>query len=339
MQPDFKDPLLMNNDGDAFQLQTRLSATQEAIKRTRLALFFCLVASLSSLVCLWNTILSVDRLNAFRATDPKIRQYLHHDNTFAPEDGERRNEISKDLIANWMESTYIDSSLLGLKVSVSDFSFYNSTVMLLLSLYLLLAARRENREVGRLLQSVIKGEFSLGHNQYLPYTVYRSVMSYMVFNLSRNADARIWSIYDDVQVPNTPPAGRTTRVPFSVFLLHLSVLGMFMMPWLSITVNTLYHIFVIKFSDFPWGDRALGFLAWPVLIWEVLCLVFVGYLTITTREFAEHTRHLVDQFKLYSECIASGLPKPKPDTDPPPRLLRVLALPLPDMNVFRRKRK
>jgi hypothetical protein len=230
---------------------------------------------------------------------------------------ERQYELSKDLIQNWMESTYIDNSLLGLKVSVSDFSFYNSSAMLLLVLYLLLSERRENREVGRLFQSVVKGEFRAGRDCYLPYTVYRSVMSFMVFNLAANADEAIWSIHGDP--PKAQPRNKREKWFMDrVFLLHTSVTAIFLMPWLSILLNTAYHFFIISRSGFPWDGLALSFLYIPVMGWEVFSLLFVGYLTVKLRRFHHHTRHLANQFKDYSTQIAAGLPPPEADVSAPP---------------------
>jgi hypothetical protein len=153
-----------------------------------------------------------------------------------------------------MESTYINIAVLGLKVSVADFSFYNSTAMLLLTLYLLLSERRENREIGRLFHQPI---------QFLE-----------VNNVESSRE---------------------------IFGLRLVVNAIFFLPAVSIACNLIYHTFFIVISGFPWESTRLIRMRWPVLTWEVSCLVYVGYLTSRIIRFHGCTKDLVERFKIFSE--------------------------------------
>lgn len=223
------------------------------------------------------------------------------------------------MIANWMESTYVSLPLINLKVSVSDFSVYNSTVMLFLTLYLLLCERRENREIGRLFQDVHAGRFRVGQACYLPTTVYRAVMAFMIFNLAQKNDDPIKSIISDEEKEiRRPVVGNIIKV-FTVHVYRkLSdiynkkfynrqirqarelVYASFFLPLISIVANAAYHIIFIRSTEFPWGVKRLTLMEFPVLGWEFICMLYVAYLTWKILKFHYYTKKLVDAFKEYS---------------------------------------
>ena len=265
------------------------------------------------MVCLWNALFSADRLSSFRSSVPLTTPYTNtSEREFLPSKTVVQDEITKSMINNWMESTYINIPLLGLKVSISDFSFYNSSVMLFLTLYLLLSERRENREIGRLFQDVHNKRFRIAPECYLPTTVYRSVMSYMVFNLAMRPDEPIVSIVKDEEKPTKgPPHGSAMKVfmtnkyrsyfpEYNISLLRQIVSAVFFLPFASIVINSIYHIYFIIVSGFPWEEVLLSRLWMPVMAWEFICMFYVFYLTWKIKKFHNCTKTLVDEFKTYS---------------------------------------
>jgi hypothetical protein len=212
-----------------FLLDIRLSAIQECIKRTRVALILGAFASLASLICVWNTAFSVDRISTFRVRPLEITREQVCEPARAPivEDkptvtaspsvavmhatpppkstvpcivGDAPTlygKLAEAFAAKWIESTYITIPILGVTISVMDFSIFNSCAMVFFSIYFLLSVRRENREVCSLLVDLRQGMY-IEHLKDDPVkrsvvlrTVYRAVCSFMIFNVPQHNDEPI----------------------------------------------------------------------------------------------------------------------------------------------------
>ena len=161
-------------------LKLRVPAVQEAIKRTRFAFFLCTLASFASMICLWNTYLSTYRFLAEKPLPVASR-----DSCCVFSDTDRERELLIDAFRAWVDSTSISINLLGIRIGVSDFSLLDSIAMYIFLYYSLLTTRRENREVGQLLQD-INHELDI-----VGYAAYSAINSYMVFNLNRTDDSPI----------------------------------------------------------------------------------------------------------------------------------------------------
>ena len=300
------------SEANQFLLQTRLTAVQDSIKRTRLALFFCTMASLASLICIWNTALSVDRLSGFRIipikldnvgvcpgvlTDtpksdpppkgspnfpdyrPQSWQYEKKDTACIPNTlSGLYKQISDHYVERWMSSTYITIPLLGISVSVTDFSIYNSCAMIFLAIYLMLAARRENRELGTLLIG-LKDDLYLDrlkedvypdkstrdlHKYAVLRTVYRAVCSFMVFNIPKHNDRPI-STLQGIRRDGIVPPGTKAFASSEVF------------DWAE---DVRSNLFKRKAFKIPIAGPVLKFLVELFFFDTLLCIFVVGIPTV-----------------------------------------------------------
>lgn len=194
------------------ELDKRIETVHDTVKRTRSALFLCILASGAMFLCLWNTYASWDRDfvfpddKDFAVYDSKAEQErlarlrVDFDNIKPEEKRERLVRLNAERertaeawtnhlkalpphlleqqIRSWIDTQVVSVSLLGIRISVSDFAFLGSIALAICSLYFLLCTRRENHEIGYLFQDI---EDQLGT---LGYHAYAMVSSFMVFNLS-----------------------------------------------------------------------------------------------------------------------------------------------------------
>jgi hypothetical protein len=212
-------------------LETRVHAVQESIKRTRFSLFLSTLAAGAIMICLWNTYISSDRDLATAhlpypitgVSDPK--RELSKSPDFAQSDIETYRQLMPNQFKAWIDSQYIAVNLLGIRISVSDFCVLGTTSLAFFLYYFLLCARRENREIGYLFRDFLKASvvdipaFS-GVSEDLvfyevddggkptirklidptrlsarAYSTYVAVSSYMIFNINtKNDDGPIGNI-------------------------------------------------------------------------------------------------------------------------------------------------
>jgi hypothetical protein len=217
VEPQETQPELETQELSIEHLKMRVPAVQEAIKRTRFALFLCVLASLATFTCLWNTYLSTNRQFAFDLSAPTniVRSNIDSPDTSSMAQRARRDILVGQEVRAWVDSQSIAINLLGIHIGVSDFAVVNSIGMFIFVYYLLLSARRENREVGQLLRdlavnlkpvTVLDGSVTRtseaktvsGHNAYAAYC---ALNAYMVFNLNRTDDTPIDSLEEKVVDP------------------------------------------------------------------------------------------------------------------------------------------
>jgi hypothetical protein len=291
-----------------FLLETRLSAVQESIKRSRYAILLSIVAALASLVCLSNTFLSVDLWDSFRLTlPPKCdnRGASPGSGVFCYDSNEKganpafsiSEEMYKRLIENWMDSTYIDIPVMGTRVSVMDLAFYNSCAMLLFTLYLLLSQRRENREIAYLLRDIHNKRQGLPHDSEARRTVYRGIMASMVFILPTKDDEGIRELSDEHDLPfdkRRSIRGVRKLVRVVAFL-----------PCISIFFSFLLHMYLIFGTGFVnWAVTRLKEIETISELFELSALLYVIYLTKFVLKYHRDTCEILNEF--YESLPESG---------------------------------
>jgi hypothetical protein len=327
-----------------FLLGARLSATQESIKRTRFALLSCIAISLASLVCAWNTFESIDFWDSFRVglpprcSDPNVtnRNAFCYDsprqNYPVGEPTPIEKEIALRLADNWVDSNYLNLPIFGLRVSVSDFWLYDTLATLFILLYLLLSARRENREIGWLLYDLQEDKYGFGNEPGVCKSVYRSIAAYMVFNLFTKDDAGFAKLSDigrslrrqangdESGMPQTHDLkqGRVTGVrralrwmrrtwrdfaqSFSrrdeIDALRAVVKLLFFLPPISISFNFFWNLMIIFRSDvFHWGNTHLLSIVIGGGLFELLSLVYIFYLAGKALKFHNQTGAILVEFR------------------------------------------
>jgi hypothetical protein len=166
-------------------VEKRIEAIHDAVKRARSALLLCILASGAMFLCLWNTYASWDRDFAF--LDDK--DYVGVDGKLSLSDQTKKawenhvNALPQHLhehqLHSWVDTQVVSVALLGIKISVSDFAIIGSVALAICSFYLLLCVRRENHEVGYLFREMSEEDLKT----YGPHAL-AMVSSFMVFNLS-----------------------------------------------------------------------------------------------------------------------------------------------------------
>lgn len=179
------------------ELEKRIEAIHDAVKRARSALLLCILASGAMFLCLWNTYASWDRDFAFldnvdhQGVDEKLsfsdqthKAWENHVHALPP-------HLHEHQLHSWVDTQVVSVALLGIKISVSDFAIIGSTALAICSLYLLLCVRRENHEVGYLFREMSEDDLK----SYGPHAL-AMVSSFMVFNLSDDGplDGAIYSL-------------------------------------------------------------------------------------------------------------------------------------------------
>lgn len=270
-------------------LKIRVPAVQEAIKRTRFAFLLCTLASFASLICLWNSYMSMYRFLA-----EKPLPVLCKDRptcSLTDSDSDRERELLIDSYKTWVESQAININLLGIRIGVSDFAIMDSLAMYIFLYYSLLTIRRENREVGLLLKD-ISGELD-----YIGYAAYSAVNSFMVFNLNRSDDNAISTLKDTKKREATIPLIRrvsdvllwapTVTILFIVFSDLLSLVSESPYPFSSV----FRHLPIMK-------DSAVTQMV-EICCMELFALSMAVFSVIATRQvrvYGAATRDVLDEF-------------------------------------------
>jgi len=81
---------------------------------------------------------------------------------------------------SWIDTQVVSVTLLGIKISVSDFAFLGSIALFIFAYYVLLCSRRENHEIGHLFHDVNASDQMNDQG----YHAFAMVSSFMVLNLS-----------------------------------------------------------------------------------------------------------------------------------------------------------
>src|ERR1043166_7241615 len=120
-------------------ITARLEGAKASQAQIRFTLGMMAVISMMMLIASYNAYLSYD-----------YDWILHGDHMHG---GNRQSEILQEqALKDWASSRTILISLLGIRVSVDDAAVLGTSVLLILSAWLLLWARRENHTIGRLLR-------------------------------------------------------------------------------------------------------------------------------------------------------------------------------------------
>jgi hypothetical protein len=185
-------------------IETRLTGTAEAQKRTRLVLVFMGVPCAALFIASYNAYLSFDReftlqQVAERPDDLDRRADGDHGG-FVPVparkfDKDRGNDmLTEQAIRTWSDSRSISSSLLGIKVSIDDAPVLGSTALFVISIWFLLSVRREYYTIYFLLKDTrqldpARPDLDLLKVQWL---VFHGIISSSVFSLYWKRFLPVW---------------------------------------------------------------------------------------------------------------------------------------------------
>jgi hypothetical protein len=310
-------------------LQTRVAATQEAIKRTRFALFLNALAAGAIIVCLWNTYISSDRDFAFEpfpylstAIPAQSSQPMpgasappgspSRQDVFARDGKETYRQLMPQQFKAWVDSQYVAVNLLGIRISVSDFAFLGTIGLNFFLFYYLLCVRRENREIGILLQDLchtaITPQGTIDASRLCPaaYTTYSAVASYMVFNLNRRDDTPIHTLAEPKH------SQKLIGIRFFSHLLSwasfLAIIAILVCDYLSGVHHGTTTFFASPFRLDPdlfrasTADRKIYYFCMVGL--SMVMAGWALYMTVTIRRYSDATRNVLEEFR--SHLVTAG---------------------------------
>ena len=122
-------------------IAARLEGAKASQSQIRLTIGVMAVISMMMLIASYNAYLSYD----YGWTLDVVDRQLPTEKTVA-------SVLTEQALKDWASSRIVQISLLGIRVSVDDAAVLGTLVLLVLSLWLLLLARRENHTIGFLLR-------------------------------------------------------------------------------------------------------------------------------------------------------------------------------------------
>jgi hypothetical protein len=298
-------------------LETRVSATQESIKRARFALFLNVLAAGAVIVCLWNTYISSDRDFAFQPLPyPTPRQPAPSGQTtvstdpghpdFGLDTHETYRQLLQQQFKGWVDSQYVSVNLLGIRISVSDFGVLAALGLDFFLFYYLLCVRRENREVGQLFRDFYRaalsgdGQFEVDRLHPAAYATYSAVSSYLIFNLNRRDDAPIRSV--DAFPKHQKLFGIRAVSHIMIYASLIAITAIIICDRMSDRKAASSTFFETAFRLDPnlnnvAPDRRMYF---SVVEWAAVAFGFwAAYMTWQIRRYQEATRDVFESFRRY----------------------------------------
>ena len=169
-------------------IKIRLEGVRLAIARCRFAFLVSMVASVAIIVTVWNAYMSPESGYA-------LQPQWSHDRQFTPEMQQQRldsslagrklspekvtevtDQVQQEIVAEWIKNQVISVGLLGIRISVEDFSVLGSLGLLISAMMLFYTVRSENLCIGNLLKHAHK--FPEWDDRYL---VFQGVIPYLIF--------------------------------------------------------------------------------------------------------------------------------------------------------------
>jgi hypothetical protein len=284
-------------------IKLRLEGVRQAIARSRFTLLVSIIASVAILVTVWNARMSPD---AGFARQP----YWSYDKVFNPELQKREkitevtDQVQQQIVSEWVKNQIVSVGLLGIRISVADFSILGSLSLLITSLWLFISFRSENLAIGNLLT----------HAHQFPdwddrYFVYQGVVNYVLFSDRGRGDKPIES-FKTVETPkkvNVPIVGYA--LTFLVYLAPITILAIFAADLYIFLRGPSYFIP----SHMPlWKVLSRGEMVW-MLAGDAfaLLLTFAGfYICRQTLKFARANDLLLGDFQeqLRNSCDSMKQP-------------------------------
>lgn len=261
-------------------LQFRLEATRDAQKISRLAFLVSTIASLAIILSTWNTYFS------WYTAFPQKEKFTGNEVT---------DEVQREVIKQWVDSSTISIPFLGIKVGVSDAPVFGSIGLLIINTWFFLSMRRENHVIGFLLRDTSKEIDDVRTREW----IYHGIAAYLLFISITKKDEPIREIkkWRDKQRPNS-----IMQIAFKalVFLPPISILFLIISDILTVYVKKASF----RYPHTPlFGHLNLGAavklitmdaLAFALLILiTVLCAKIVYYAECTgavLREYADDIR-------------------------------------------------
>jgi hypothetical protein len=141
-------------------IAARLEGAKAAQAQIRLTMGVMAIISMMMLIAAYNAYFSYDYDWILGSTERQLAaERLQAERLSGPEAKDRKPAsenvaatLTEQALKDWAESRMVQISLLGIRVSIDDVAVLGSACLFVLSLWLVLVARRENHTIGLLLQ-------------------------------------------------------------------------------------------------------------------------------------------------------------------------------------------
>ena len=201
-------------------VKLRFDGVRQAIARSRFTFLVSIIASVAILVTVWNARMSPDSGFArqpYWSYDKNVQKQLIQDPE-KPISKERMTEVTdqvqQQVVSEWVKNQIVSVGLLGIRISVADFSVLGSLSLMIASLWLFFSLRTENLSVGNLLTHAYNF-----HDWDEQYFVYQGIVNFVVFSDPGRGDhpIRSFKVIEPPDTFNMPLVRRAVR-----FLIYLS---------------------------------------------------------------------------------------------------------------------
>jgi len=204
------------------------------------------------------------------------------------------DQVQREIVSEWVKNQVISVGLLGIRVSVEDFSILGSMGLLITTLFMFYSIRNENIAMGNLLKHAFK--FSDWDDRYL---VYQGIVPHLVFLDLGDLHKPI----DDFEKPTS-----IKKMP----LVPLKIKVLLWLPALTIFLIVAADIWTLYFAANPFRPSGLPLrsildphdlnvrLAYDGIallfgIWAgVMCGEIVRYATASGRLIKKFRTHLLE---------------------------------------------
>ena len=213
------------------ELSIRLAASNEAQRRTRIAFCTSLIIALGILFACYNAYFSWYKAFTFKDLPP---------------DHTTRNLVFSGILTEWIKSRQFTLPFLGVHVAASDASLLGSITLLITSLWLAFAQRRENHSIAMLLNDTWTAPKEIQRSAFY------GIASYMVFSSVSDDDRPIHTL------PAPPPGDSISllrSLAKSLMYFPLCVLVLF----IGIRIIKSGHIFV-------WSEHIITFVVILIMV-------------------------------------------------------------------------
>ncbi len=294
-------------------VKIRLEGVRLAIARCRFAFLVSMIASVAILVTVWN---------AYMSPDSEFARQPHwsHDRQFTPEMQKQRleglkdarqlspekmtevtDQVQQEIVAEWVKNQVISVGLLGIRISVEDFSILGSMGLLITATLWFYSVRNENLSIGNLLKHAYK--FTDWDDRYF---VFQGIAPHLIFVDLGHSNKPI----RDFQKPDSL-SEKARLIPLKVRLLLI-------LPALTILIIVLADLWTVFRAPNPY--RPSGLPLWQILdakvltwllITDAVAFAFFVIALVMCREilrYATATGQLIERFRthLIETCDTTG---------------------------------
>lgn len=285
-------------------IKLRLEGVRQAIARSRYTFLVSIIACVAILVTVWNAYMSPD-------SEFALQPHWSHDKQFGPAmqkqrlaDLEQRNvpaekitevtdHVQKEIVSEWVKNQVISVGLLGIRISVADFSVLGSLSLFIASIWLFFSVRTENLSIGNLLKHAY--QFPEWNDRYL---VYQGIVNHVVFLALGRGDQPITDF-----TTNDSEGG--SNVPLMRSLVKLLIL----LPAITIFLVVVADVWTLFRSPSPfrpssvplWGILDRADVLWLLGTDGFALVLFLATVVIGVRilRFASASGRLLDGFRTH----------------------------------------